>query len=132
MVTFPLLQPGTSAHLRKPIAPRGFFQLLGRCSATEATLTVHTQVRDLRRSKRKAVLLRATLIGTEGAQTIRLKDLTADGAGISCQVPVSAGSDVIIRRADLFIAARVVWAEGTSAGLEFYRPLTGEWLELLA
>jgi hypothetical protein len=78
------------------------------------------------------VLLRATLIGTEGAQTVRLKDLTSDGAGISSEVPLSAGSDVIVRRGDLFIAARVVWANGTSAGLEFYRPLTGEWLEFVA
>lgn len=88
--------------------------------------------RDLRRSKRKAVLMHATLIGTDGVQTVRLKDLTSDGAGISGEVPLSAGSDVVIRRGDLFIAARVVWAEGNSAGLEFYRPLTGDWLEPVA
>jgi len=28
---------------------------------------------------------------------------------------------VILKRGDLFIAARVVWSDATSAGLEFYR-----------
>lgn len=78
------------------------------------------------------MLIRATLIGTDGAQTVRLKDLTGEGAGIACERPIRAGSDVIIRRGDLFIAARVVWAEARNAGLEFYRPLTGEWLDLVA
>lgn len=76
--------------------------------------------------------MRATLIATDGAQTVRLKDLTSDGAGIACQVPLRSGSDVILRKGDLFIAARVVWAEGLTAGLEFYRPLTGEWLDIVA
>jgi hypothetical protein len=110
--------------------PVRLFSGVQPCSVTEATLTVHA--RDLRRSKRKRVLIRATLISTEGAQTVRLKDLTSDGAGIACEVPLSSGSDVILRRGDLFIAARVVWAEGLTAGLEFYRPLTGEWLEIVA
>jgi hypothetical protein len=103
-------------------------------SFTEVTLTVHALdlKREARRSKRKAVLMRATLIGTDGAQTVRLRDLTSEGAGIACQAPLRSGSDVILRRGDLFIAARVVWAEGMTAGLEFYRPLTGEWLELVA
>ena len=85
-------------------------------------MTVHTL--DLRRSKRKRVLIRATLISTEGPQTVRVKDLTSEGAGICCDVPLKLGSDVILERFDLFVAARVVWAEGSNAGLEFYRPLT--------
>jgi len=69
------------------------------------------------------VLLHATLIDTGGAQTVRLRDLTSEGAGIACQAPLRSGSDVILRRGDLFIAARVVWARGMTAGLEFYRPV---------
>jgi hypothetical protein len=70
--------------------------------------------------------MRATLIGAEGAQTVRLKDLTSEGAGLACQVPVRAGADVVLRRGDLSIAARVVWADDAAAGLQFYRPLTGD------
>jgi hypothetical protein len=94
----------------------------------EAKLTVHALdlKREARRSKRRTVLMRATLIGTGGAQTVRLKDLTSEGAGIACQVPVRTGSDVILRRGDLFIAARVAWTEGMNAGVEFYRPVAME------
>ena len=91
----------------------------------EAELTVHALDlnRDARRSRRRRVILRATLIGACSAQTVRIKDLTGDGAGLECQVPVEARSDVVLRRGDLFIAARVVWADGLAAGLEFYRPV---------
>jgi len=92
--------------------------------AREAILTV--QVRDLRRSSRKRVLIGATLIGMDGVQQVRLKDLTSEGAGIACQVPLAGGTDVVLKRGDLFIAARVVWTEGTTAGLEFYRPVMPE------
>jgi hypothetical protein len=87
----------------------------------EAKLTVITC--DLRRSKRKRVLMRAAVISTDGLQQVRIKDLTADGAGISCQSPLARGSDVVLKLKDLFVAARVVWAEGMRAGLEFYRQL---------
>lgn len=78
------------------------------------------------------MLIRATLIGTDGVQKVRIKDLTSEGAGIACEVPLRPGSDVIVRCGDLFIAARVVWAEARTAGLEFYRPLTCEWLDFVA
>jgi hypothetical protein len=94
----------------------------------EAELTVHALdlKRDARRSKRNRVILRATLIDADGAQTVRIKDLTGDGAGLVCKVPVAAGSDVVLRRGELFIAARVAWVDGLSAGLGFYRPVVAE------
>ena len=76
--------------------------------------------------------MRATLICMDGVQQVRLKDITIEGAGIACQVPLAVGSDVILKRGDLFIAARVVWSDGMTAGLEFYRPLTAEWAEIVA
>jgi len=85
---------------------------------------VTVQTGDLRRSRRRRVLIRATLISMDGPQTVRVKDLTSEGAGICCDVPLTVGTDVILERCDLFVAARVVWADGASAGLEFYRPLS--------
>ncbi|HEX2803108.1 MAG TPA: PilZ domain-containing protein [Sphingomicrobium sp.] len=81
------------------------------------------QVQDLRRASRRRVLMRTTLITSAGAQQARVRDLTSTGAGIACQVPIEHGSDVILKRGDLFIAARVVWVDGNSAGLEFYREI---------
>lgn len=65
--------------------------------------------------------MRATLVTTGGVQSARVRDLTSSGAGIVCDSPPEAGSDVILKRGDLFVAARVVWSDRTSAGLEFYR-----------
>ena len=84
-------------------------------------MTVET--RDLRRSKRKRVLMRATVISVDGAQSARVRDLAETGAGILCDTPLTAGSDVIFKRGTLLVAARVVWTDGAEAGLEFYRPL---------
>lgn len=84
-------------------------------------MTVET--RDLRRSTRKRVLMRATIVTVDGAQSARVRDLAETGAGILCDTPLTAGSDVIFKRGNLLVAARVVWTEGAEAGLEFYRPL---------
>ena len=87
----------------------------------EAELTVET--RDLRRSKRRRVLIRATIITVDGAQSARVRDLATTGAGIVSDRALDPGSDVIFKRGNLLVAARVVWASGNEAGLEFYRPL---------
>jgi hypothetical protein len=65
--------------------------------------------------------MRATLVAADGVQSARVRDLTSSGAGIVCDSPPPAGADVILKRGDLFVAARVVWADENSAGLEFYR-----------
>ena len=67
--------------------------------------------------------MRATIITVEGAQSARVRDLTDAGAGIVSDSPVVEGTDVIFNRGNLLVAARVVWASGTEAGLEFYRPV---------
>lgn len=86
----------------------------------EAGLTVQG---DLRRAKRRRVLMTATLISADCAQQARIRDLTTSGAQVACETPLKRGWDVILKRGDLFVAARVAWAAGSSAGLEFYRPV---------
>lgn len=67
--------------------------------------------------------MRATIVSVDGAQSARLRDLGGTGAGILCDTPLDPGSDVIFKRGNLLVAARVVWARRNEAGLEFYRPL---------
>jgi len=81
------------------------------------------EARDLRQSKRRRVLMRATIITVDGAQSARVRDLTETGAGIVADSQLTEGSDVIFNRSNLLVAARVVWTRGTEAGLEFYRPV---------
>lgn len=67
--------------------------------------------------------MRATIITVDGAQSARVRDLTDTGAGIVSDSPLDEGTDIIFNRSNLLVAARVVWARGTEAGLEFYRPI---------
>jgi hypothetical protein len=89
-------------------------------SANGGGVTVNS---DLRRAKRRRVLMTATVISTECVQRARIRDLTSTGAGITCDTPLERASDVILKRGDLFIAARVAWVDRHAAGLEFYRPI---------
>lgn len=72
---------------------------------------------------RQRVLFVATLFTPDGAQRIRVRDLSTGGARIFAQEPLSGEYDAIFKRGGIFAAARVVWTSGTEAGLSFYRPL---------
>ena len=63
----------------------------------------------------------ATLVSVECVQKVRIRDVNSGGGGILCETPLKPGTDVVLKRGDLFIAARVAWVDGKSAGLEFYR-----------
>lgn len=63
----------------------------------------------------------ATLVSVDCVQKARIRDLNSSGAGILCETPLKLATDVVLKRGDLFIAARVAWVDGKSAGLEFYR-----------
>ncbi len=72
---------------------------------------------------RKRVLMNALVISAEGTQQARVHELTSLGARISVDRDLESGSDVIFKRGQTFVAARVVWAESGSAGIEFYRAM---------
>lgn len=74
-----------------------------------------------RKLDRKLVLQTATIISADGSQVARIRDMSPVGAQICCDRIPDAGSDVIFKRGHAFIAARVAWADDSSAGLEFYR-----------
>jgi hypothetical protein len=78
-------------------------------------------VGDVRGAPRKRVLMQATLMSVGGSQQASIKDLTSSGARVRCEQRLEEGWDVVFKRGDLFIAARVAWATRDEAGLEFYR-----------
>lgn len=81
---------------------------------------------DLRDGKRRHVLMRATVIGIDGPQSAHVRDLTSTGARVRCDPPLSEGADVMLKRGDLFVPARVAWTTKDEAGLQFYRELSSE------
>jgi hypothetical protein len=81
---------------------------------------------DLRDGKRRHVLMRATVIGIDGPQSAHVRDLTSTGARVRCDPPLREGEDVMLKRGDLFVPARVAWTTKDEAGLQFYRELSSE------
>ena len=83
-----------------------------------------------RNIQRKRVLMSGTLFTPDGAQRVRVRDLTAVGAQLQLDSNVSPGSDAIFKRGTLFAAAHVAWTRDLCAGIRFYRPLPQfEWAE---
>lgn len=78
----------------------------------------------VRHGKRRHVLMRATVIGADGPQSAYLRDLTSTGARVRCDRQLQEGEDVMLKRGELFVPARVAWTTKEEAGLQFYRELS--------
>jgi hypothetical protein len=80
-------------------------------------------VQEGRDAGRTRVLLTAIVVARDGATLVRVRDISPAGARVDCDVRLPANSDVIFRRGELFVAARVAWSDQKSAGLRFYRKI---------
>jgi hypothetical protein len=79
----------------------------------------NTDVTGKRQAKRARVLLAARLHTSVGEIDARLRDLSRKGALVECHVTPPVGSEVIFSRGATSVPARVAWAGGNRAGLEF-------------
>jgi hypothetical protein len=66
----------------------------------------------------------AVLFTPDGAQNVRVQDLSAGGARLLTNAVVRDGCDAVFKRGELFAAARIAWSAKGSAGLTFYRELS--------
>jgi len=73
---------------------------------------------------RTSVLMTGVLFTREGAQNIRVKDLSAQGARILAEAPLRDGCDAIFKRGAVFVAGRIAWSAPGKAGIRFYRELS--------
>ena len=78
-------------------------------------------VRGARTAARDRVLLGATLVSPAGSHRVRVRDFSPTGCQVVADAALPSGVDAMFQRADLFVAARIVWSEGKEAGLQFYR-----------
>jgi hypothetical protein len=78
-----------------------------------------------RKLNRKKVIMEASLLTPRGLTKVRVRDLSQHGARVTCADSLPAGVDVVLRRADVFAAAQVVWSTEREAGLQFYRAVPG-------
>ena len=81
-----------------------------------------------RRQRRSNVLMAAALELSGASWPVKLRNLSADGALVeSDHLPVE-GAEVVFRRNELAMPARVVWVRGGRAGLSFKDELPPETL----
>lgn len=76
-----------------------------------------------RHAQRKRVLMKALVICADGLRDATIRDLSASGAQLFSTEPPPVQCDVIFKRDDIFVAARVAWIDGKTYGLEFYRKI---------
>ncbi len=69
------------------------------------------------------MLLSASIELSGASLSVKLRNLSSQGALIEGDKLPVEGSEVIFRKADLSLAGRIAWVEGKRAGLAFCEPL---------
>ena len=72
-----------------------------------------------RRSRRSQVYLTATLEGAGPTMTVKLRNLSSEGALVEANDLPAEGSEVVFNRNELSTPGRVVWVNGNHAGIAF-------------
>ncbi len=66
----------------------------------------------------------AAVLDVGGAElSVRLRNLSAEGALVEADPVPALGAEVVFRRTDLVVPGRVAWVHGRHAGIAFADPL---------
>lgn len=76
-----------------------------------------------RRSRRSQLLMAATLEMSGRTLTVKLRNLSAEGARIEGDDLPIEGTELMFRKGALAVAGRVIWSEGKQAGISFANQL---------
>ena len=79
-----------------------------------------------RRSRRSPVLLTATIYVSAIPVTVKLRNLSEEGALIESDRLPPEGSETYFERKDMRLKSRIVWVQGKYAGVAFETPLKPE------
>lgn len=82
------------------------------------------QMRAPRTRERTRVLMTGTLLMTEGALDVKIRNISGSGALVCAGRSIQPGCDVLFKKGPLVVAATVVWSRGKQSGLRFYRDLS--------
>ena len=72
-----------------------------------------------RRSRRSQVLLTAEISHAGATQSVKLRNMSADGALVESDCLPIEGTPVVFCRNDLCVNGRLVWVNGSYAGIAF-------------
>lgn len=79
-----------------------------------------------RRQRRSHVFMAAALELSGSSLPVKLRNLSAEGALVEGDKLPVEGAELVFRRQELNVAARVIWVRGGRAGLSFKEPLSPE------
>jgi len=84
------------------------------------------QIVQNRRQRRAQVFMSAALELSGTSLSVKLRNLSAEGALVEGdQLPIE-GTELVFKRQELSVPARVIWASAGRAGLAFNSPLSPE------
>lgn len=86
----------------------------------------HSSITQNRKSRRSNVLLAATLEAGGDSLSVKLRNLSSEGALVQAPRLPAVGDEVLFHRNDLSIPSRVAWVDGAHAGIAFAEPLKPE------
>ena len=92
-------------------------------------MSVHSKIEPARRTNRTRVLMTGLLITQTGNVRVTIRDISRTGAQMICKDKIAAGSDVLVKRGELFAAAHVAWVKDGEVGIRFYRELSPHEIE---
>ena len=81
-----------------------------------------------RKTRRSNVLMSASLELSGTSLSVKLRNLSAQGALVEADKLPVEGASVLFRKGDLSVAGTVAWANGRQAGIAFARELNPEQL----
>lgn len=76
-----------------------------------------------RRSRRSQLFMTARLEVSGRAIDVKLRNLSSEGARVEGEAIPVEGTELLFRKGDLAIPARIVWVHGTQAGIGFKEAL---------
>lgn len=79
-----------------------------------------------RRTRRSHLLMTATLEISGRALTVKLRNLSSEGAQVEARDLPVEGTQLLFRKGDLAAVGNVVWVKGAHAGIRFDQPLEPE------
>lgn len=72
-----------------------------------------------RRSRRSQLLMAATLELAGRALSVKLRNLSSEGARVEgAELPIE-GADILFRKGELAVPGTVIWSKGRQAGIRF-------------
>jgi hypothetical protein len=79
-----------------------------------------------RRTRRSQVLMEASIEADGTTATVKLRNLSTEGALVEGDLLPSVGSRILFRKKELSLTGQVAWATGGRAGIAFDSPLEPE------